>query len=887
MKEPKRRQSLSGMVLIMILTIMTVLIVLLTATLSVVSSANQRIYTKYEENQAYYTARSALDVFTVKMLSDKAYYVQAAMGEAKDASGNKIYIHGDKTKTQNDAMTQGLGLQLDMYAINTVKDDAGKDLGANVSQADLTAYANTISDSEKKQDEYLTYFGVTDPAVTKLEYEVTLPKISQGTGGTGNDYGKFSDTDTSGYGTAHITIEILDRTYALGSYTSGGVQKAVLEGDEKAFVMKSATSPSGTDYSGTHEPNSNQIAEAIFNGNRKKDSMRVKITATTYFEGVEGTAVLIYDTDEPSSVNNSRAITSFGGVGGSNHLYIVGGASMSGDRKDDDADGIPDNTNSMMNEGGFYGTIYDEIGLHINVSGTPIYLTEAEYLYVSGNLEVENSSNIKGMVSDTDISQRPFVYVAGKLITGSGNNVGIGGAGKIATEKVDVICAGGIDFNNTASWTINGNVISGGDATIISTAGHPNIEGNLYIDGDLYLAKDNCVSVTTDATGVVTDIKLIFDDSNAGVTDSRKCNVYVSGNVFFNADGSGYTLFDKSHVFNSDGSAIGTFTAHSISNQMATDDDIFDTSTGKLQHVVDLSGKLPGITGTIERRIDTRKANYDQYYLKDASGDYVDNDSDGVPDAKPATELAGEDFTNSAFIAAASGELTLTSQTIDTGGLTKRLVLHGSQSASGVKIEVKGGGTLELCLDLGGNAWYTPSSFSINGNGNSYIVVDDDTTLKVYGCVQGVDYAFEKFRIVTKSVYDAIENGSRLDAGSKVGHNIKVPKIYYYFDGRNPPPSSTNQTISTSNKESILAGYLYAPDSTLSTSGGSVTFNNLYYNGQKVDSSWPITFYGSVLCKDFAFANDEGIVYVNPDLDSDGNAGEPIHAWKSYRYARN
>ena len=64
-------------------------------------------------------------------------------------------------------------------------------------------------------------------------------------------------------------------------------------------------------------------------------------------------------------------------------------------------------------------------------------------------------------------------------------------------------------------------------------------------------------------------------------------------------------------------------------------------------------------------------------------------------------------------------------------------------------------------------------------------------------------------------------------------------------------------------------------------------FSNLFYNGQHVDPSWPITFYGSVLCKDFAFSNDEGVIYVNPDLDSDGNAGEPIHAWDAYRYERN
>ena len=856
MKEPKRRQSLSGMVLIMILTIMTVLIVLLTATLSVVSSANQRIYTKYEENQAYYSARSALDVFTVKMLSDKAFYAQ-------DASGAKTYVHGNAVGT--DKMTQGLGLQLDMYTI------ASQD-GVNVNQSKLNAYASSITVDANKKDEYKNYFGISDTApVNEIYYEISMPKV----GDNADTYGKFSGTEGTDTNIAKIKVEILERTYNLGTYT--GATGPIPDGDEKAFVTKSSSAPSGANYASITD---DQIAEAIFNGNRKKDTMRVKITATAMFEGNEGNAVLIYDTDEPPSVNNSRAITSFGGLDHSNHIYIVGGASMRGTIVDSDGDGIPDDScrNEMSNESGFFGTVYDEVGLYMNTStgGTPFYMTESEYMFVGGNLEFQNGSTIVGKVADTDILKRPFIFIAGALK--AGNHAEIGGTGTVASEKVDVICANGVEMTSAGSFNINGNLIVAGDGEFTSSAGNPNIDGNVYIDGDLYL-DNNCATIALAADGVTpVSITTKFDGDS---TSTRHCNLYVSGDIYY----KGTKFNDKSKVYNSDGTtAIGSFSKNDIKNAMpkmvsAADGtdvyEVYNTDSTNLDFTIDLTSKLPGLTGTIERKIDTRRANYDQYYKKDASNNYVDDDADGIPDPKTAQEISGDNFTDPSFIAAATGgELSLTSQEIDTGGATKRMILRGG-SGSG-DIVVKGGGILELCLDLPTGGWAT--SVNINGNGSTNIIVEDDTTLKVYGCAQGVDYTFEKFRIWTRTTYEAYKNNARLDAGSQVGHNIKVPKIYYYFDGG---------TISTNNKESFLAGYMYAPYSKIYTSGGNITFSDLYYNGQSVPSTWPITFYGSVLCKDFEFQNNDGIVYVNPDLDDSGNAGEPIHAWKSYRYARN
>ena len=97
----KRLRRLSGTVLIMVLTVMLVLIIMLMATLTVVTTASQRIYTKYEENQAYYSARSALDVFTQNMLYDKSYYAY------EDSGNKKTFTHGSGV---SDPMKQGLAM---------------------------------------------------------------------------------------------------------------------------------------------------------------------------------------------------------------------------------------------------------------------------------------------------------------------------------------------------------------------------------------------------------------------------------------------------------------------------------------------------------------------------------------------------------------------------------------------------------------------------------------------------------------------------------------------------------------------------------------------------------------------------------------------------------
>lgn len=859
MKGPKRHRGLSGTVLIMILTVMVVLIIMLMATLSVVTTANQRIYTKFEENQAYYTARSALDVFTKNMLSDKKYYAQ-------DGSNDITYVHGNNVTS--DKMTQGLGLQLDLYSINTLKDDAGNDLGANVLQLVLTSYATGKSGSDEAKDEYKTYFGVTDENVTYLEYLITLPAINDG---DSDPDGKFSGTGAADLNTVKIKVEVMDRTYGLGTYTdTSGAEATVPEGDEKAFVM-GTEGPSGTNYSSISD---SQKAEAIFNGVRKKDTMKLKITATTTFEGVEGKAVLIYDTNEPPVNNSSRAITSFGSMNGTNHAYIVGGISMMGDNTDADADGIPDYCAPMTNGGGIFGTVYDEVGLDFNVS-SPIYLNEMEYIYVGGDFKGQNDVKITSALAADDITKRPFIYIAGTLYT-TNNFQGIGGTNP--NEKVDII-TNGIEFTSN-SFKVNGDIYCGGDAEFNSTAGTPELSGNLYIDGDLTVG-GNCVTVTTSDEGAITGATLNFGGTG---------NVYVNGDVIYNGDPLDKTLITAASGITFDG-ANAQFPEDCIKNILPKkdlttgEDDIGKTSDPStpgydeekaLNFEIDFS-TFPGHSGSVVRKIETRKNNYDDYYAFETDGvTYKDDDHDGSPDIKSPQELAGVNFTDPSLLPANDlSALEHGNMTIDTTSDPTSYVLYGGLNFNGKTLEIKGGGTVELFLKP--NAWSGGNYHS--GNGQLDVIVDDDTTLKVYGADSNIEYTFDKVRFWTATTYDAYTHNVPIDAGSQSGHGIKVPKVYYYFD---------KGKVILNNGENFFTGYFFAPETQLeSYAGSNMKFSNLKYNGSAVPSGWVYDFFGSVLVGDFNFQNDHGVVYINPALADDGDAGAPIHGWQAYRYARN
>lgn len=834
MKEYKRRRSLSGAVLIMILTVMFVLIILLTATLTTVTTANQRIYTKFEENQAYYTARSALDVFTMNMLDDEDYIAQ-------DSGSNRKYKYGDSGSTTPADLTQGLALQLDLYTIKAQS-------GHNINQADLDSSASGITDADKKKDEYKTYYGtdsskvqnngkpVTDPEYAEyVEYEVELPSLENGS----NKYGKLSDKE-SNIPKAKIKVEILERQYDMGVYNFATAHNGIT--DVKTYIDSLSDDDLKTFFDGltSGSQDAKDIASAIIAGNRKKDRMRVKITATTTFDGVEGTAVLIYDTHEPPANNSSRAITAFGGTG-SDNFSVVGGMS---------AEGIVD---WGTNTGFIYGSIYAESDFKCENGGPDIHVNSGESVYIGGNLKISN--NHFKVINDTtspvliDDKNAPFVYVGGKIETGGGIQTS-----SALFANIDVVTHG-LKFGDTIGTGTGGNIYCIGDFEFL-TGSNAQINNDIYVTGNLIISGNNDFMINDDGSG------------NLSLNNFGGSGHIYYGGVVKKPDGTsvsiGAGIADKINAISAaDKTKILALPAAADINKTSADED---------DKVIELD--LPSRSN--KKQLRTHSDNYNNYYVKDASGNVI----------LPVQKISAQTMANISTMAdktlpltAVNAGITTSADTIitndnhlvfgdnysfriDTAGATVQCYLDsGSSKRNG--IHISGGGTCELVVS---------GSYS----NETKILVDDDTYLKIIGDTTSSKLWFGKLWVYNENTLEAFKDSSvSLNVGDKNGCGIMVPKINYYISG------TQDFEIQT---DALLTGYLYAPDANLNFPAAHAGATDINYNGNAIGAR-DLVVIGSALCKGAKLPNNAGVAYINPDLDSD-TPGKPIHDFETFQYVR-
>lgn len=843
MSKSKRSRGLSGTVLIMVLTVMFVLIIMLTATLTVVSTAGQRIYTKYEENQAYYTARSALDIYTQNLLGDNSYYAY------KDATTIRTYQYTDDsgaTPTVSAAtnMKQGLALQSELYKIRSqgleTAELAAKNYPSDYKDAS-TGKPNTNAYSALgfAENMYETddVFGNVDPStsapenkffavsptainnetadVTKpyiqmeyIEYEISFPKIS---GGSGDEYGKFvdidkNDTDNDGNKTeqvAKIKVEVLDRIYDTSpAYTH----------EQMLTVIKTGSATDKAD-----------LKEAIKNGNRADDRYRLRITSTVQFMDTEGTAVLIIDSEPPVVNNSSKAVTTFGGSG-SDNMNIIGGAAM--------ADNV-----TWSNDGVVYGNDYAEKNLTMN-TGAKVHLSNGESILIGGDFVV-NNSNFQLIEYGWDGNQdnKPFLFVGGKLKSGN--------LSTSTSSNVDLITHGIEITGNYFAW--NGDVYCLGDFDMRS-ANAVNITGNLYVQGKIYLTSGGATNFALKAGGI----------EISGITG----NIYHTGDICEGIIGVDSIIGSPSYSVTTPQSMPATMTLPNLAT------DVFSP-------LADEDGVEITLPSGVKKIIPTHAENYNKYYVRNAAGKLVDSSNNEI--TNPATQLpvpistesyagvTGLDKTSiGASVYISSGDTIDTSVASPTGH--KYILKPGSYG----NITVKGGGTAEIVFEPTGNTWdeYT---------GNVYI--DNDTTVKFFGPTG--TYNFFNFYVYNEDTKDAVENGAVLNVGDKPGHGITVPKIHYYF--------GSGADVKLYNG-AFLTGYFYGPGAMLSNNVAGKPVQ-MKYNGSTVLShegnlTVNMTVVGSVLCHKINFPNGNGIAYINPELDNDNSKEDPILDWKSYQYLR-
>ncbi len=845
----KRRQSVGGAVLIMILTVMFVLIIMLMATLTVVSTAGQRIYTKYEENQAYYSARSALDVFTQNMLSDAAYYAYDGSG----TGSKRQFKYTDTTVTpavvKNVDMKQGCALQLDLYKIRSQNDD-----GIDLQYAENPEYSDgTFASSSPEEKNYaldtansFTKNGTTYKGLEYIEYDVTLPAMSDGS----NQYGKMVDTDTNdedGDGNkkdqiARIKVEVLDRKLATDpTYTTDDI-KNYFGGDTSKIANDAA------------------LQAAIAKGPRSKDYMKIKITSTVKMMGVDGVAIVIFETTDKDPPANNQAINTTGSFAGGSgaQLRAAGGA-------------------ATMDIG------VTEIGDGNNTAGT---------LFTTGQFKWTSSATTKLNKGESVVAMGGIAYSPNDVkVSSNGNNsfafwggeseIGRGEIGD-ATNNIPLI-ADKLSLSNNG-FKVNGdayiNTLDAAGALSSNVWGLMN-PGELTFTGTGYVKNiilpDSCFYNDGDGNACL-EVKLL------PVSSMKLCLGYTIKNK------SGTITYTDSDI----GSSVKVVNNGAVSSLSTCSEQGFDIN--KFANVKDKDGRiyrkytLPfNVDGQNTIEVPTAQAYFGDFFRDGAFHDLPDKNAGDLKNFSDQTNddpaHINNDFstiysqtnkdawllTGADMLATYLKDKGVAVPTLATG---EKYVLGASAGSSEISLKDAIGAGNIVSMPTNGN-----NTISLDGNDKYYILDNSNYSGKVMVTgnngrliiilPEGNNVNFNNFMLVTDSINDTtttIKNGT-----------TKAPKIDIY--------GGDGARLSTDNN-CLFTAYFIMPTTTIDEF--KMGKQGITYDDGKGSSTSisQIAIVGSVVCRNFKCLNNAtGIAYLDKNSGAD-SPGEPPLSVQASRYSR-
>ncbi len=840
MTKSKQRQSLRGAVLIMILTVMVVLIIMLMATLTVVTTAGKRVYTKFEENQAYYTARSALDVFTNNLMTDGAYY-------AYGTSGKKPFKYvdtSDGTVKSDKFMKQGLALQLDLYKIKSQNED-GVDLGfaENPVKGDGT-FPDIAPSVENPANEYYTL--ATAAGLDCIEYDITFPATSDGS----NSYGKIvdvdkDDKDNDGDTTdqvARIKIEVLDRKLHMNpAYTD-------------AEVLAAPTiNPSDPSYAG--EPTVADVKAAIAAGNRSKDYMKIKITSTVQMMDTEGVAVIIFETTEKDTPATDNALTTTGSFSGGSGAQVrtAGGAATMDIGVSAAGDG-----NNMS------GTLFT-LGQFEWVSSAATKLNEGEMCVAYGGIASSSNPTIIEATSDDT-----YVFLGGTSYLNNGTTFGAGADG-VTKYNVPLI-ADKIVKQSDSQLTVNGDMYVNTLDYQAANNGKITVTGTAYVK-NLILPDNTFFDKGTDDLAAI-------DLSSLGIANLKLCKdftITVGSNVYKADNMLGTPAPGVTPTWEPYGMDSTTFAVTYPSTVEGFDIDKFTAE--KKDDKIYRKYKLPfQVGGTNEIMVPTAQAYFGEYFKEDAfhetTGDLKnasDPTNDDPADANNDYSVIYETTNKNAWLMDAADMLEkyleLPELTAGAADRTITSMLTPPADAS-LKADIPNvlpmptGSTVIINLDSGDKFYklsgsYNNQNWNVTGsNGRLILLVEENATVKFDNCTITTDYI--------NTTTATIQNGV-----------TKAPRVDIY--------AGTGATIDTGN-QNFFAAYFMMPTASVYMNNGksNVTYTNGVGTSTNVNN---VCIVGSLLCGDFTESNQSGIVYLNKDSGA-STPGDPHLSVEAAQYAR-
>lgn len=824
MKESKRRRSLSGAVLVMILTVMFVLIILLTATLTTVTTANQRIYTKFEENQAYYTARSALDVFTQNMLSDSSYLVNPAK--------NFNYTETDGTAATA-PMKQGLGLQLDLYKIRSKNDD-GMDLGfaENAVMGDSTFVTSSPEDGNfaLNSTDWFLENGTAVKGLEYIEYNIKLPKVSNGS----DEYGKMVDkTKINGYDTtdATIKVEVLDRKYATDpSYTTDEINKFINNGDTSVIANAAA------------------LQTAIQNGSRNKDYMKIKITSTIRMLDTDGVAVVIFETTEKDTPATDRALTTSGNisVGPGASANIMGGSA-----------GMNTGTIPLPDGNGLGGTLFSMGDIQGSSAANNLTLNEGDAIVASGGLIIPtNSTHI------TATSDGTYMFLGGNSVLKG--YIGDSSHG-IAVLADRVECGDGtLDYYG--NMYVNSINLKGDQAKVVSGSIYLNDEivipsGSLWLDGDGNL---NMSMQMADA----------FNNMNFSLSSGFKIrtddNAYV-----INSSNIGSVICQNGRTLSY---TMGSFREINFSNN-PTDANVWNSLDDVEGGIYRVYENLPfNIDGQNKIVLPTAQSYFHDYFKEDA---FNPNSGDLGLYQGPGTAPSYTEYSISLLYDDSNKDMllktgaTLFEDYLDVAAAERTDNLATVIAAKGIPTLNTTTGTLQVDLS-GGDVYYKLSGvyngldIEVTGEGGRLVLlIEENDTVTFNGLGSGMSILSDKA--------SGAHNANYVNTGASAikDGTTKAPRVDIY--------AGTDAELKCQNNV-VVGGYFMMPTADLRWDNGKNGWNVTYNDDPATVSNLAII--GSVLCRNVYVGQHMSILYL--DKDSGANTpGEPHLTVQASQYVRN
>ena len=466
-KAKSKSVRLKGAVLIMVLTVMVVLIIMLTGAMALVSTASSRAYTKYEETQAYYTARSGLEVVTQTLMGDTVHLDKGTNNDGNNLKSSNTFSDTDKS--------QALALEEAFTGVLTTD------------PADPTKTIYDVSKSLTCWDVINNPDG-TGLSPTEKKNSYMIFNVSDLSGFDDGESGIFSD---AGDGSVQVKMQLLDLVFDDGVTTDPvtgnlvgvhrndvvGNKLDVSAGDaDYYYIMKLAML---VECTATYNGTSSTVSRVIMPINRIKQSS----------DGFE----------TPGSLqlkNNSQVL----------------GAATAGDQF------------SWGNNGISVGNVYANTATQIAVE-KDFNLMPGENVIINGDFTVAHKFYVSTMGKETGNTSRPFVLVNGTL-TQASNAPEIGETYKVGgkeSDKVDLIVKN-LECPMNDMLYVNGDTYIDGYLQLFDQ-GHTYNASRPLFGGNLFISDRAVIDATMMAAG---EVKTKFDTSTGVGTVDKS---YIGGAV--------------------------------------------------------------------------------------------------------------------------------------------------------------------------------------------------------------------------------------------------------------------------------------------------------------------------------------------------------------------